>query len=223
MRLEDQYFHWITNRALRALINDGELLVEQRVVTTGDLHIVRHPRCRYHARATTALVELVKSYSDPLVTRAVGDQGEMLVLEGFARRGFTMRGREMREYQGREWTETGHDLDFIFERAGKAYGVEVKNTLPYMPYQEFRTKIRMCGHLGLTPVFMCRFLPKTWIWEARRAGGAAIILKYQLYPIALSPLAERLRDGLGLPIGTPRRLEEGTMERVERALRVNEG
>lgn len=173
VRFEDQYFHWITNRALRTLVKDGELLVDRRVLITGELHVVRHPRCRYHTRATTALAELVQSYSEPLVTRAVGDQGEMLVLEGFARRGFTMYGRDMRAYRGREWSETGHDLDFIFERGERAYGVEVKNTLPYIPYPEFKTKIRMCQHLGITPVFMCRFLPKLGFGKYGKQVGSA--------------------------------------------------
>ena len=67
-----------------------------------------------------------------------------LVLEGFARSQFVMRGRDARNYGGREWTQTDHDLDFIFERDGRVYGVEVKNTLRYIDYAEFRTKIEMC-------------------------------------------------------------------------------
>ena len=47
-----------------------------------------------------------------------------------------MAGRNTRTYEGRTWTDTAHDLDFIFERDGAAYGVEVKNTLGYMEHKE---------------------------------------------------------------------------------------
>ncbi len=59
----------------------------------------------------------------------MGLHGEMMVLEGFARSEFVMRGRNTREFRGRLWIETENNLDFIFERDGQAYGVEVKNTL----------------------------------------------------------------------------------------------
>jgi hypothetical protein len=81
-------------------------------------------------------VRLVEEYSDPNVGGALGLNGEALLLEGFAKRRFLMAGRNTRTYEGRTWTDTAHDLDFIFERDGAAYGVEVKNTLGYMEHKE---------------------------------------------------------------------------------------
>jgi len=158
----------------------------------------------------------VEEYSDPNIGGSLGLQGEALVLEGFARSQFVMRNRDARSYGEQSWIETEHDLDFIFERDNRVYGVEVKNTLRYIDYTEFRTKINMCQALGITPVFAVRMLPKSWIHELNTLGGFALILKYQLYPWAHRDLARRVRTELGLPVDAPRVLEDGTMARFLR-------
>jgi hypothetical protein len=159
---------------------------------------------------------LVNEYSDPNIGAAIGLQGEALVLEGFARIEFVMKGRDVNRYGGRVWSESDHDLDFVFERDGRAYGIEVKNTLGYMDRIEFDTKIRLCRHLGIRPVIAARMLPKSWINDLVNAGGFALVFKYQLYPWAHRELAKRVQEGLGLPVDSPRRLGDGTMVRFLR-------
>ena len=169
-------------------------------------------------------MKLVDEYASPNICAAIGLHGEQMILGGFARREFVMRGFNAREFSDRSWTETGHDLDFIFERDGIAYGVEVKNTLSYMGYEEFSTKIKMCEALGLVPLIAARMLPKTWIYELVRRGGYAMILKYQLYPWTHGELAKRVSQELNLPVDSPKALAEGTMERLmkwHRRKRVN--
>lgn len=156
---------------------------------------------------------MVEEYANPNIGGAVGLHGEFMVLEGFARFQFVMHGRNTREYSGRSWVETDHNLDFIFERDGAAYGVEVKNTLGYMDYKEFQTKIRLCHFLGLQPVFVARMLPRSWMHELITAGGFGLVLKYQLYPWSHRELARRVAGELGLPVDAPRTLEDGTMRR----------
>jgi hypothetical protein len=56
---------------------------------------------------------------------ARGMQGEHLVIAAFARQRFLLIGEEANNYGGKIW-HMKHDLDFIFERDGAAYGVEVK-------------------------------------------------------------------------------------------------
>lgn len=124
-----------------------------------------------------------------------------------------MEGRNTREYGGKSWAETDHNLDFIFTRDGVGYGVEVKNTLGYMDYEEFETKIRLCQFLGLRPVFAARMLPKTWMNQLINAGGFGLVLKYQLYPLSHKDLARRVASELGLPVDSPRALRDGTMQR----------
>jgi predicted RecB family endonuclease len=124
-----------------------------------------------------------------------------------------MEGRNTREYGGKTWVETDHNLDFIFAKDGLAYGVEVKNTLGYMDYDEFETKIRLCRFLGVRPVFVARMLPKSWMNELITAGGFGLLLKYQLYPLSHKDLARRVASELGLPVDSPRALRDGTMGR----------
>ncbi len=84
-----------------------------------------------------------------------------------------------------------------------AYGVEVKNTLGYLDIEEFLTKIRLARHLGLTPVFAVRALPKTSVYALIQAGGYAMIMRYQFYPWTHKDVADKIRRALGLP-GTRR-------------------
>lgn len=214
---EGQWFHWVTSRALRRLIELGRIEHERRDLKTGGtIHLIWHRSYRYYKREASRSVELVEEYADPNIGAALGLHGEAMTLEGFASRQFVMHGREANSFAGRAWTDTKHDLDFIFERDDLAYGVEVKNTLGYMRQDEMQTKIALCHHLGITPVFVARMLPKSWINEIIREGGFALILKYQLYPWAHRDLARRVRETFGLPVDAPRRLEDGTMQRFVR-------
>ncbi len=225
---EGRWFHWITNRALRELANRGVIRSESRQLTTGSrVHLLWHRSYRYYRREAIRLVQLVEAYADPNIGGAIGLHGELMVLEGFARQQFVMMGRNTKTFEGRSWTKTAHDLDFVFERDGTAYGVEVKNTLGYMEYTELKLKIQMCGALRVRPVFAVRMLPKSWVKEIVDAGGFALILKYQLYPWAHRELAKRVREELELPVDAPRALADGTMGRFvrwhERATGVNVG
>src|SRR5438067_1640673 len=211
---ENEYFHWITNRAIHDLEAEGSINSEWRKLSTGtSIKLVWHRSYRFYKRSANQLVALVEEYSAPNIGGSLGLHGETMVLEGFARSQFLMIGRDTSEYHDRKWIESKHNLDFVFERDGRVYGVEVKNTLGYMDREEFLLKIRLCKHIGITPVFVCRFLPKTWIFELKELGGFSLILKYQLYPWTHKALAKRVKEGLGLPVDAPRFLYEGTMNR----------
>ncbi|HEV3076438.1 MAG TPA: hypothetical protein VHB47_18590 [Thermoanaerobaculia bacterium] len=214
---ERQFFHWITNRAVRHLLDLGEVRGERRNLRTGGtIHLLWHRSFRYYRRVAERVVHLVEEYADPNIGGALGLHGEALVLEGFARLEFVLKGRNTNSFRGKTWSSTNHDLDFVFSRDDVSYGVEVKNTLGYMDYAEFQQKIRLCRYLGVRPVFASRMMPKTWVSEVARARGFALILGYQLYPWAHRNLALRVRHELGLPVDAPRSLEDGTMRRFLR-------
>jgi hypothetical protein len=59
-------------------------------------------------------------------------------------------------------------------------------------------------------------LPKTWIKETIDAGGFGLILKYQLYPWTHHGIAKRVSSELGLPVDSPKALQDGTMQRFLR-------
>jgi len=217
IKYEDEFFHWITNRALRELVEEGLLRSETRELSSGgSIKIISHKSYRYYKRSASKLIKLVEEYANPNIGAAIGLHGEMMVLEGFARSEFLMKGRNTRTYGEREWEKTEHDLDFIFERDSIGYGVEVKNKLAYMDYDELTIKIEMCKVLNIRPVFVVRMMPRTWINELIEGGGFALILKYQLYPWTHKDLAKRVTKELGLPVDSPQTLGEGTMERFVR-------
>jgi hypothetical protein len=124
---EREYFHWITNRAIRDLEGEGQIRSEWRKLSTGtSIKLVWHRGYRFFKRSANNLVSLVEEYSDPNIGAALGLHGETMVLEGFARSQFVMGSRNTREYRGKLWLQTEHDLDFIFERDGIAYGIRSK-------------------------------------------------------------------------------------------------
>lgn len=102
VRYEDDYFHWVTNRALRELRDKGVVLGESRSLTAGgSVNLLWDRRYRFYRRSATRLVKLVEEYADPNVGGAVGLHGELMVLEGFAKCEFVMRGRNTQELDGR--------------------------------------------------------------------------------------------------------------------------
>mgnify|MGYP003376702096 CR=1 FL=1 len=213
---EAEFFHWVTNRALRGLISEGHVLMESRKLTIGsEIKLVWYKSFRFYKRIANEVFGLVDKYSSAATDGTLGMQGEHLVLAAFARKQYVLLGEEANSYGGKIWDRTGHDLDFIFEKGGVGYGVEVKNTLGYMDVDEFVTKIRMALHLGVKPVFAVRFLPKTWTDALVQSGGYAMIMKYQFYPWTHKELADSIRTTLQLPVDTPKKIEDGTMKRFE--------
>lgn len=211
---EDKYFHWITHRVVNVLKEEGTIQVEPRKLAHGaPVNMVWHRKNRYVKRQSIDLIRLIDAYSHPDFTAALGNTGELLVSDGFGRFGFQQRGRHAREYNGKEWTETDHDLDFVFARDGREYGVEVKNTLPYITSEELAVKLRMCDHFGLRPLFVVRAMPRIWIQDIWKRSGFTLMLRHQLYPLSHRALAVEVREKMGLPVEAPKALYDGTMNR----------
>lgn len=214
VEFEDRYFHWITHRALKLLAEAGAIGLEQRTLAHGaPINFVWHRSNRYTRRQIKEVQSLVEQYSHPDFTAALGNTAELLVSDGFGRFGFLQRGRNAREYNGRRWTESEHNLDFLFERDGRVYGIEVKNTLPYITDKELAIKLKLCAYLDVKPVFVVRAMPRIWIMDIARRGGFTLVLKYHLYPLSHKSLAATVRTSLGLPVDAPRALYDGTIQR----------
>jgi hypothetical protein len=129
--------------------------------------------------------------------------------------------RHANSYRGKEWPDSKHNSDFIFEKDSVAYGVEVKNQLRSPDYEEMKRTMKMCEFHGVRPVFVVRMMPKNWVYEVRQAGGFVLILKYQLYRLSHRPIAKRVPGELGLPLDSPRELKDSTMERFLKWHRKN--
>jgi len=85
--------------------------------------------------------------------------------------------------------------------------------MAYIPHPELRIKLDVCDHLDLTPLFIMRFAPKSYVEETRNRGGFAILFKYQLLPHGSQATARRLRERLRLPVDCPVRVQDGTIIR----------
>lgn len=209
---ESEYPHWATNRAVGALIDEGFL--RQRVVQIPnlELYFVYRRGIRYIARAINQRSELVRRYSDPSVSEATGGQAEIWFLFLFKSNSFDVVGRNTKEYRGIQWTKTEHDLDFIVEKDGISYGVEVKNTLPYMEDDEFNIKVEMCEYFGIRSLFALRYAPYSQIERVAGQLGLILIFKSKIFPPGHQHLVTNIWNFMRLPVSVwkdfPPKLEQ---------------
>jgi hypothetical protein len=211
---EGTYFHWITARALGELAAEGHIASDvEPLPPTGTITFYRAKSHRYWRTHAKEIIDLVSQFSAQPFTEGIGAQGELLFEAALAGVEFKPTGRKVRSYAGKAWTETGHDLDRVFERDGVAYGAEIKNTLPYIPRYELDVKLRMCKFLGLRPLFIVRMAPKSYINEVRLEGGFTLVFKYQLYPFGQKALADAVRKRLRISVDCPARIADGTVQR----------
>lgn len=214
---EKPVFHWVTERAIETL-NEAKLarVWSEPMVFGQDMKFVTHRSNRDARLATRRVKALVEAYSDRDVTESVGQQGELLAIEGVARLGARLCGRNVREHAGRVWTASNHDLDFVFELDGLAYGAEVKNTLGYPEKIDIQLKVQICKALGVSPVIIARKLPGTTIVGLHAEGGFGWLMDWQMYPAACRKLVEACKAELSLPMSCARCYSDGTLERFRK-------
>ncbi|BEH58736.1 hypothetical protein [Burkholderia pseudomallei] len=214
-RLEREYFHWITNKGLSELAQERQLAFEPRMIAgTQRVHFYTYPTYRYFRREAKRLEGVLTQLYDPDFTHAVGRHCEMLLDSALARAGFQPQATDANAWNGKQWTQTKHNLDRIVVKDSIAYGVEIKNTQNYIGRPELRTKLRMCEHLQLRPLFIMRFAPKSYIEEVRRAGGFTLLFEEQIYPFGFVKLMREVREALGLKVQCPRDFKEGDIQRL---------
>jgi hypothetical protein len=213
--LESAFFHWITGKALNELESEGRLKADLVSLTAKTkIKVYRLPSNRYWKRGAAGVARVVRQFSEGPLVRALGDHGELMVDQALSRAGFTIEAENVRRWFGQEWSKTDHDLDRVYVKDGLRFGAEIKNTLKYIPKDEFEIKLAMCRALDLVPLFVVRMLPKEFIYRVGVAGGFCLILKWQMYPFGFEPLAAQVRAELELPVDCPRRIEAGTVQRL---------
>jgi hypothetical protein len=212
---EDEYFHWITTKALAQLRDSRKIGSSiQGLKGIGHIRFCFHIKNRYWKRKAVEIRKLVEQFSDPAFTSALGNQGEVLVDAGLPSVGFLPKARNVNAFAGVQWTETKHNLDRIFEIDGVLYGAEIKNRLSYISQSEFYTKLKMCETLKLRPLFIARMMPRSYVYELFKKGGFALLMKFQFYPFGSESFAATVRKRLTLPVDCPKRLEDGTLQRL---------
>jgi hypothetical protein len=217
IKLEKDFFHWITYNAMVGLREIGyltDITIKRQTGTSARYFI--HKSNRYPKRRIGKMEKLIEEYSDDTITRSCGHRAEDLFCNGLALKGFVPVGKKVRSFRGVKWEKSGHDLDFVFMKDGVAYGCEIKNTLGYVDKDELLTKLDMCEHLGLKPLFIMRWSPKTYNKIIIDKGGFVLIFEAQIYEMSQARLVERLKAELGLPVDCPRAIPEGIIERFAR-------
>lgn len=215
-QLEREFFHWITGKALLELGNAGAIrrLPIHLASQAKTVNFYANRKHRYVQRELTAISNLLSRIFHPDFTHAIGLHGELMFDAALGRNGFRAEAKNAKSWNDRAWTQTNHNLDRIITRDGLAYGVEIKNTQNYIPREELRTKLNLCRHLDVTPLFIMRFAPKSYMFEIQKAGGFGLLFEEQIYPLGHTALIAEVRDTLGLKIQCPRDIKEGDMQRL---------
>ncbi|MBI4285762.1 MAG: hypothetical protein HY670_07695 [Chloroflexi bacterium] len=220
--LEKRYFHWVTNNAIIGLYKTGYLKdyrVDREKGTSTRYFI--HRSNRYPVRQVKKLEEVVEEYSQDHITRSCGHRAEDLFCKALALRGFMPVASKVRDYNGKKWVKTGHDLDFVFKRDGVDYGCEIKNTLGYIEKEEMQVKLKMCSFFGVRPLFIMRYSPKTYNKMIYDHGGFALIFETQIYEISQGELVRKIKKVLGLPVVCSSAIPDGIIDRFEKWHVVN--
>jgi hypothetical protein len=113
--------------------------------------------------------------------------------------------KDAAQYNGRKWEKTNHNLDYIFELDGRAYGCEIKNRFEYISKGEMETKAEICRLLGLTPLFIVRESPKNYIHQiSQDYDGFSLIFRTRIYALGYEELVSEIKhEFYGLPVDCP--------------------
>ncbi|HEX6804103.1 MAG TPA: hypothetical protein VF133_10530 [Terriglobales bacterium] len=208
---EREFFHWITGKALLEPANVKRIRRVPTVVQDKTINFYAHPKHRYWKRELKEMDGLLERIFDADFTHAIDRHGELMFDAALGRHGFRVEARNSNTWNGVSWPGTNYNLDRIITRDGCAYGVEIKNTQNYISRMELLIKTLMCRHLNLTPLFIMRFAPKSYIHEVNKAGGLVLLFESQLYPMGHTRLVEEVRTKLGFKIHSPNDTMEGHM------------
>jgi hypothetical protein len=217
VKFEKKYYHWITNNAIIGLYNIGylkDLRIPKSKGTSTRFFI--HKSNRYARRPINRIEKIIEEYSQDHITRSCGHRAEDLFCKALAMRGFMPTATKVREYNGKAWERTGHDLDFVFEKDGIKYGCEIKNTLGYIEKEELEIKLGMCAHFRIKPLFIMRYSPKSYNKMIYERGGFALIFETQIYELSQEKLVQKLKDILGLPVICSKAIPDGIIERFDK-------
>lgn len=187
-------------RGLLELGNAGALTRRTVPLQGQSINFYANRKHRYFERELKTRLDLLARICDPEFTQAIGRHGELMFDAALGRHGF----RAEATRSGKTWATTSHNLDRIVTRDGVHYGVEIKNTQNYISREELRTKIALCKFLGLKPLFIMRFAPKSYMFEIFKSGGFGLLFEDQMYPWGHAALLKEVREKVGLKVSAPR-------------------
>lgn len=200
---EDLYPHDVTGKAVNELISDGFLKEEHRTFGKKDnipiIFVCRKSR-RYISSEIKERIKIVEKYSDDELNEGCGKYAELLFNHMFEKNRFKIIDRKAKTYTGKRWKRSKKDLDFIIEKDGCIYGVEVKNTFDYMPQDEFEEKLDMCKYFGILPLFPVRYASPQQHEMMQDVNGLALVFKTRIFTPGNQKLVTEIWNYFHLPV-----------------------
>jgi len=223
-------FPWVTARAIEKLVKEGKI---KRHGYRGRRKIGKGVPNKFYTlsqisyRDIEKLIQKKRRISADINNALTGEapasyHAEDLFLEAFENLGFIVHGRDVSEFRGKRASgvkgKKPPNLDFIVERDGIIYGVDVKNWIRYEigNRDDIYNKIRIAEELGVVPFIVARYLDRELTNEIiYDKGGVVYEYKKLILPLDLRSLAEDAREMLGYPVIAVDRLPEEFVNRIE--------
>jgi hypothetical protein len=199
---ENYYPHDVTGKATNELIADN-FLKEERIKIGGNklsISFVYKKQRRYVSAEIKDRIKIVEKFIDDEMNDGCGKQAESLFSHAFEKHQFNIIGRDINSFDGKQWEKSNKDLDFIIEKDGLGYGVEIKNTFDYMPQDEFDEKVAMCQYFGILPLFPVRYASPQQLKIMQDFNGLALIFKTRIFPPGNQKLVTEIWNNFRLPV-----------------------
>jgi len=207
-RLESEFPHDSIGEAIRQLKESGELKPTNVPGRRGSGDVpnifYRLPGSNYEQLVPIMHRKLDLSIFIAGVAPEMGRHAELAWWRAFKRNGWNVypstetEFQGVKEYKGRQ-PSTGHDIDFIAEKDGIEYGVEIKNGLNYP--DDLYWKFTVAVELGTIPLIIARWLNPAQIPLIEELGGAKpIVYRDALYSKTYEPIILEARNLLGVRI-----------------------
>jgi len=220
-RLESKYPHDVTKNAIDQLLKEGK--IKKTNVPgrrgAGDMPNVfyRLPGSDYRRLIQKMREKLDLSIFIAGVSKEMGRHAEIVWWKAFKKHGWKLIpereeevGRGIREHKGRV-ASVNNDIDFVAEKDGVEYGVEIKNGLGYP--DDLYWKFRVAAELNLIPMIIARWLNPAQINLIPKLGGVYIIYKDAIYSTTYKEVIDRIRSILNLPIEARNEIDEEFFKR----------
>jgi hypothetical protein len=206
--LEGSYAQWRVKTALEKLEESGHLVsIKKEIQDVGEarFYFLSHYGDGSSIEKIQKKIDVssswIKKYSDNEITDMLGGHLHDVVRAELRAQGFEIKAEKTKKYLDTEWPKSNQTIDIIAKHKTRnlAIGVEIKNTLSLVPISEISEKIKICKHLGITPVFACRWL-EPHRDEIENNGGFLWQFKKQLYPKGQKKFVETIRKRFKFPV-----------------------
>jgi hypothetical protein len=213
VRLEDKFFPWVIGRALLSMESEGILRkvgypgrrskgMPESFYTLSGMEYHRIIGVIERKRQVSVGINSILTGYAPAGTHA-----EDLFAKAFQSLDFKIHARDASEFEGRRVQgikgKEPPNLDFIVERNGIIYGVDVKNWIryEYTTRKEVIFKVNLALQLRVVPFIIARYVDKDTIFlEVIQKGGICYPYKTLLVPPSFDSLAMEAGSLLGYPV-----------------------